>query len=32
LLPVQNPHICIWEAGCRRYGSDIKRDHPLLQC
>jgi hypothetical protein len=24
LLPVQNPHICIWAAGCRRYGSDTK--------
>jgi hypothetical protein len=24
LLPVQNPHICIWEAGCRRYGLDTK--------
>jgi hypothetical protein len=24
LLPVQNPHICIWEVGCRRYGSDTK--------
>jgi hypothetical protein len=24
LLPVQNPHICIWEAGSRRYGSDTK--------
>jgi hypothetical protein len=24
LLPVQNPHICIWEARCRRYGSDTK--------
>jgi hypothetical protein len=24
LLPVQNPHICIWEAGCRRYGTDTK--------
>jgi hypothetical protein len=24
LLPVQNPHICIWEAGCWRYGSDTK--------
>jgi hypothetical protein len=24
LLPVQNPHICIWEAGCRRYGPDTK--------
>jgi hypothetical protein len=24
LLPVQNTHICIWEAGCRRYGPDTK--------
>jgi hypothetical protein len=24
LLPVQNPHICIWEEGCRRYGLDTK--------
>jgi hypothetical protein len=24
LLPVQNPHICIWEARCRRYGPDTK--------
>jgi hypothetical protein len=24
LLSVQNPHICIWEAGCRRYGPDTK--------
>jgi hypothetical protein len=24
LLPVQNPPICIWEAGCRRYGPDTK--------
>jgi hypothetical protein len=24
LLPVQNPHICIWEAGCRRYGPNTK--------
>jgi hypothetical protein len=24
LLPVQNPHICIWEAGCRRYRPDTK--------
>jgi hypothetical protein len=24
LLPVQNSHICIWEAGCRHYGPDIK--------
>jgi hypothetical protein len=24
LLPVQNPHICIWAEGCRRYGSDTK--------
>jgi hypothetical protein len=23
-LPVQNPHICIWAAGCRRYGPDTK--------
>jgi hypothetical protein len=22
--PIQNPHICIWEAGCRRYGPDTK--------
>jgi hypothetical protein len=25
LLPVQNPHICILEAGCRRNGQDKKR-------
>jgi hypothetical protein len=25
LLPVQNPHICIWEEGCRRYGQIPKR-------
>jgi hypothetical protein len=24
LLPVQNPHICIWPVGCRRYGPDTK--------
>jgi hypothetical protein len=24
LLSVQNPHICIWEAGCRHYGPDTK--------
>jgi hypothetical protein len=24
LLPVQNRHICIWEAGSRRYGPDTK--------
>jgi hypothetical protein len=24
LMPVQNPHICIWKAGCRHYGSDTK--------
>jgi hypothetical protein len=24
LLPVQNPHICIWEAGCRHYVPDSK--------
>jgi hypothetical protein len=24
LLPVQNPHICIWEARCRRYVPDTK--------
>jgi hypothetical protein len=24
LLPVQNPHICIWAAGCRCYGLDTK--------
>jgi hypothetical protein len=24
LLPIQNPHICIWEKGCRRYGPDTK--------
>jgi hypothetical protein len=24
LLPVQNPHICIWEARCRRYGPYTK--------
>jgi hypothetical protein len=24
LLPVQNPHICIWEVRCRSYGSDTK--------
>jgi hypothetical protein len=24
LLPIQNPHICIWEAGCRCYGPDTK--------
>jgi hypothetical protein len=24
LLPVQNAHICIWEAGRRRYGPDTK--------
>jgi hypothetical protein len=24
LLPVQNPDICIWEAGCRHYGLDTK--------
>jgi hypothetical protein len=29
LLPVQNPHICIWEAGCRCYGSDTKE---IIHC
>jgi hypothetical protein len=24
LLPIQNPHICIWEEGRRRYGPDTK--------
>jgi hypothetical protein len=24
LLPVQNPHICIWEVGCRHYGPNTK--------
>jgi hypothetical protein len=24
LLPIQNSRICIWEAGCRRYGPDTK--------
>jgi hypothetical protein len=24
LLPIQNPHSCFWEAGCRRYGPDTK--------
>jgi hypothetical protein len=24
LLPVLNPHICIWAAGCSRYGPDTK--------
>jgi hypothetical protein len=24
LLPVQNPHICIWAVGCRHYGPDTK--------
>jgi hypothetical protein len=24
LMPVQNPHICIWVAGCRLYGLDTK--------
>jgi hypothetical protein len=24
LFPIQNPHICIWEAGCRRYGLNTK--------
>jgi hypothetical protein len=24
LLPIQNSHICIWAAGCRRYGPDTK--------
>jgi hypothetical protein len=26
LLPIQNPHIYIWEAGCRRYGPDTKEN------
>jgi hypothetical protein len=25
LLPVQNPHICIWDVGCRCYGPDTKK-------
>jgi hypothetical protein len=29
LLPVQNPHICIWEAGCRPYGPDTKE---IIHC
>jgi hypothetical protein len=24
LLPIQNPHICIWEAGCRCYETETK--------
>jgi hypothetical protein len=24
LLPVPNPHICIWAVGCRRYVSETK--------
>jgi hypothetical protein len=24
LLPIRNPHICIWEVGCRHYGPDTK--------
>jgi hypothetical protein len=24
LLPIQDLHFCIWEAGCRRYGPDTK--------
>jgi hypothetical protein len=24
LLPIQNPYICIWAAGCRRYRPDTK--------
>jgi hypothetical protein len=24
LLPIHNPHICIWEVGCRRYRLDTK--------
>jgi hypothetical protein len=28
LLPVQNPHICIWAAGCKRYGPDTKEIIP----
>jgi hypothetical protein len=24
LLHIQNPHICIWAVGCRRYGPDTK--------
>jgi hypothetical protein len=29
LLPVQTLHICIWEAGCRRYGPDNKE---IIHC
>jgi hypothetical protein len=25
LMPVQNPHICIWATGCKRYGLDTKK-------
>jgi hypothetical protein len=25
LLPIQNPHVCIWAEGCRRYGSEISK-------
>jgi hypothetical protein len=25
LLPVQNPHVCIWVVGCRRYGSETSK-------
>jgi hypothetical protein len=34
LLPVQNPHICIWEAGCKRYGPDTKEiiHHYSAEC
>jgi hypothetical protein len=26
LLPVQNPHICIWAMGCWHYGPDTKEN------
>jgi hypothetical protein len=30
LLPVQNPHVCIWAAGCRRYGRRPQRSSTTI--
>jgi hypothetical protein len=32
LLPVQNPHICIWGSGMYTIRARYQRDNPLLQC
>jgi hypothetical protein len=34
LLPIRNPHICIWAAGCKRYGPNTKEiiHHCSAEC